>query len=52
MGADCVLLIVAALGDAQLRELNGLAHHLGMDVLIEITTVKNWNARCRSGRNC
>tara|TARA_B100000676_G_C18070319_1_gene843847 strand:- start:169 stop:996 length:828 start_codon:yes stop_codon:yes gene_type:complete len=36
MGADCVLLIVAALGDAQLRELNGLAHHLGMDVLIEI----------------
>lgn len=36
MGADCVLLIVAALGDAQLAELNGLAHHLGMDVLIEV----------------
>ena len=35
MGADCILLIVAALGDAQMAELNGLAHHLEMDVLIE-----------------
>lgn len=35
MNADCILLIVAALGDAQLAELNGLAIHLGMDVLIE-----------------
>lgn len=35
MGADCILLIVAALGDAQMAELNGLAHHLDMDVLIE-----------------
>jgi len=35
MGADCILLIVAALGDAQMAELNGLANHLGMDVLIE-----------------
>jgi len=34
--ADCILLIVAALGDAQLNELTGLAHHLGMDVLIEV----------------
>lgn len=36
MGADCILLIVAALGDAQLVELYGLAQHLGMDVLIEV----------------
>ncbi len=36
MGADCVLLIVAALGDAALRELAGLAEHLDMDVLIEV----------------
>jgi indole-3-glycerol phosphate synthase len=36
MGADCVLLIVAALGDAMLAELYGLAHHLDMDVLIEV----------------
>lgn len=36
MGADCILLIVACLEDRQLRELNELAHHLGMDVLIEV----------------
>ncbi len=35
MGADCILLIVAALGDAQMAELMGLATHLNMDVLIE-----------------
>lgn len=36
MGADCLLLIVAALGDASLVELCGLAQHLEMDVLIEV----------------
>ena len=36
MGADCILLIVSALGDAALSELYGLAHHLDMDVLIEV----------------
>lgn len=36
LGADCVLLIVAALGDAQLTKLSALAHHLGMDVLVEV----------------
>jgi len=36
MGADCILLIVAALGDATLAELYGLAQHLDMDVLIEV----------------
>ncbi|MEP6940880.1 MAG: indole-3-glycerol phosphate synthase TrpC [Rudaea sp.] len=35
LGADCVLLIVAALGDAALLELSALAHELGMDVLVE-----------------
>ncbi len=35
MDADCILLIVAALGDAQMADLMGLASHLDMDVLIE-----------------
>ena len=36
IGADCILLIVAALDDARLAELLGLAHELGMDALVEV----------------
>jgi len=36
IGADCILLIVAALGDAQLLELSQLALHLDMAVLVEV----------------
>lgn len=36
LGADCILLIVAALGDAMLLELLQLAEHLGMDALVEV----------------
>ena len=36
LGADCVLLIVAALGDAQLGDLAALSSHLDMDVLVEV----------------
>jgi indole-3-glycerol phosphate synthase len=35
IGADCVLLIMAALDDHQARELCELAHTLGLDVLVE-----------------
>lgn len=36
MGADCILLIVAALEDAQMAELARLARQLELDVLIEV----------------
>ncbi len=36
MGADCILLIVRALGDAQMAELAGTASDLGMDALLEV----------------
>ena len=36
MGADCILLIVAALDLAALKELEALAHGLGMAVLVEV----------------
>ena len=36
LGADCILLIVAALDDASLRELAVLARDVGLDVLVEV----------------
>jgi indole-3-glycerol phosphate synthase len=36
LGADCILLIVAALDDARLAALEAFAHALGMAVLVEV----------------
>ncbi len=36
IGADCILLIAAALDDAELRQLSELAGELGLDVLVEV----------------
>jgi indole-3-glycerol phosphate synthase len=36
MGADCILLIVAALDLATMQQLENIAHQLGMAVLVEV----------------
>ena len=36
IGADCILLIAACLGDGQMQELEAVAHSLDMAVLVEV----------------
>ncbi|MFO8142160.1 MAG: indole-3-glycerol phosphate synthase TrpC [Marinobacter sp.] len=36
IGADCILLIAACLSKDQMQELEGIAHDIGLDVLVEV----------------
>ncbi|VAW70236.1 Indole-3-glycerol phosphate synthase [hydrothermal vent metagenome] len=49
MHADCILLIVSALSDAQMSELLLLAHDLNMDVLMEVHDEEEMQRAISSG---
>lgn len=49
MGADCALLIVAALSDEELGEFASLAERLGLDVLVEIHDERELDRALRVG---
>jgi indole-3-glycerol phosphate synthase len=51
MGADCILLIVAALDHGLMAELEACAHELGMNVLIEVHDGDELNAALRLQSN-
>lgn len=46
MGADCILLIMAALTDTRARELEELARALDMDVLVEVHNRRELDRAC------
>ena len=47
MGADAILLIAAALEQAQLEEFEAIAHELGMAVLLEVHHTDEWE-KCQN----
>ena len=46
-GADCILLIVAALDHGLMRDLEACAHEIGMDVLVEVHDADELDAALR-----
>jgi len=51
MGADCMLLISAALSPMQLQDYFGLAAEIGLDVLVEAHNAEELGASLQSGSN-
>jgi len=51
MGADCVLLIVAALDAAELHDFHSLAFEIGLDVLVEIHDERELDRAMAIGAN-
>ena len=49
MGADCILLIAAALSGLQLQDYVGLSREIGLDVLVEVHTADEMGAALNSG---
>jgi len=43
IGADCILLIAACLTKGQMQELEGIAHEIGLDVLVEVHNSEEMN---------